>query len=318
MPQREIVSVAVISYNAAGTIEETLNSILRQDHGPENIELIISDDASTDQTAALTDSWLTVNGCAFHKAKFITNDSNGGVSKNCNTAWRAATGEWIKTIAADDILLEHCVSSNIAFVYGHSDCSAVFSKMKWFGGIERITPEPSQIRLFELPADQQYKALRFGSFNFAPTSFIRRKALESVGYADERFRNIEDLPLWLTLTKHGYRLFFNDDVTVRYRVANSISKSSSRFVNVPFLLDLIDLHKEVRPLDTDGIWDRYLRFERSIGLYSTLLISRVCGNRRSAFSRLLEFLALCLRPVDLWRALRRRLGRLTNRNLLAG
>ena len=313
MRQNETVSVAVISYNAEHTIEETLDSILNQDCGARNIELIVADDASSDNTVAVTEGWLASNGHSFHKVSFIPSKRNGGVSRNCNLAWRASKGEWIKTIAADDILLPHCLSSNLEFVTDHADCSVVFSKMQWFGSVDRVTPEPSQLALFELPALKQYEAMRFGSFNFAPTSFIRKTALESVGYADERFRNIEDLPLWLRFTRRGHRLCFFDRVTVHYRVSDSISKSSSRFVNLPFLLDLIEIHKQQEPLETDGLAYRYLRFERRIGFRSTLLISRICRNRRSGFSRLLEFLALLLRPVDLWRALMRRFGRVRSR-----
>ena len=313
MGLNEVMSVAVISYNAEHTIEETLDSILNQDCGASNIELIVSDDASSDNTVGVTGSWLARNGHSFRRVELISNKFNGGVSRNCNIAWRASTSEWIKSIAADDILLPHCLSSNLGFVAGRTDCSVVFSKMRWFGSVDRVTPEPSQLALFELPAIQQYKAMRFGSFNFAPTAFMRKKALEAVGYADERFRNIEDLPLWLRLTRHGYKLCFFDRVTVHYRVSNSISKSSSRFVNLPFLVDLIEIHKQQEPLETDGIVYRYLRFERGLDLRSTLFISRICRNRRSGFSRFLEFLALMFRPVDLWGALMRRFGRVTSR-----
>lgn len=313
MSNLPVVSVSVISYNAAATIEETLNSILEQDYGPENVELVISDDASVDDTVAITERWLSSHGDAFRRAQLIANSSNGGVSRNCNTVWKASTGEWIKTIAADDILLPGCLSSNVDFIRRHAECSIVFSRMRWFGSVERVTPEPSQIAFFDLPALQQYKALRFGSFNFAPTSFIRREALEAVGFADESFRNIEDLPLWLRFTRHGFRLYFHDDVTVNYRVSDSISKSSSRFVNVPFLLDMIGVHRQLRPLESDGFAYRYLRFERSVLLYSMLFISKVCRNRRSGLSRFLEFIALLFRPRDLWGVMRRRLGRLTRR-----
>lgn len=313
MGQALTLSVVVVSYNAATTIEETLDSVFQQDYGPENIELVISDDASSDNTVAVIQGWLAENAHAFRKVVLISNTTNVGVSRNCNIAWKASTSEWIKTIAGDDVLLQLCLSANRAFVERHSGCSVVFSKMRWFGSVDRVTPEPSQVAFFGLPAIQQYKALRFGSFNIAPTSFIRKQALEEVGYADERFRNIEDLPLWMRLTKQGYRLYFNDCVTVRYRISDSISKSSSRFVNVPFLLDMIGIHKQLKPMESDGLLYRYLRFERGVGLYSTLFISRVCGNRRSGFSRLLEFLALLLRPLDLWWAVRRRLGRLASR-----
>ncbi len=304
------VSVAVISYNASATIEETLDSILRQDCGPADIELVVSDDGSTDSTVDIVQEWLARHRNSFRHVELIANSTNSGVTRNCNTAWKAASGDWIKTIAADDVLTPNCLSDNLDFVEQHPDCSVVFSKMRWFGSINRVTPEPSQLSFFRLSALEQYKSLRFGSFNFAPTSFIKRQAFEAVDFADERFRNIEDFPLWLRFTKAGYRLWLNDRVTVNYRVSDSISKSTSRFVNLPFLIDLIQIHKQLEPLESDGLLYRYLRFERGVGLYSTLLISKLCRNRRSGFSRLLEALALLLRPVDLWGALRRRFGRL--------
>lgn len=307
----EPVSVTVISYNAEQTIEETLDSIRHQDLGAENIELLVSDDGSGDNTVAVVNAWLSRHAHLFRHAQLIANEVNGGVSRNCNIVWQAATTAWVKTIAADDILLPDCLSANLDFVAGRPGCDVVFSKMRWFGSIDRVTPEPSQLDVFDLPALDQYKRLRYGSFNFAPTSFIRRAALESVGYADEQFRNIEDLPLWLKFSRQGHKLWFMDRITVRYRVSHSISKSSSRFVNLPFLLDLIEIHRQQSPLADDGMVDRYLRLERSVGLYSTLAISKLCGNRRSALSRSLELLALLLRPVDLWGAVRRRLHRYT-------
>ncbi|MEL6448528.1 MAG: glycosyltransferase [Pseudomonadota bacterium] len=311
--QAATVSVAVISYNAATTIKETLDSILAQDLGPARIELAISDDASHDETVDVVERWLARHGDAFANVVFLRNAENGGVSRNCNLVWRASSAQWIKTIAADDILQPHCLSANLEFADQHPDCSVIVSKMRWFGSIDRVTPEPSQLAFFQRSALEQYQALRFGSFNFAPTSFIRKKAFEDIGYADEQFRNIEDLPLWLRFTRAGYALCFYDRETVNYRVSDSISKSSTRFVNVPFLRDLIEIHKQQTPIEADGLRYRYLRFERGIGLYSTLVISKLSGNRRSALTRVLEGLALLLRPRDLWGALRRRVGRLTGK-----
>ena len=309
-----LVSVTVISYNAAATIGQTLDSILQQDGGTSQVELVVSDDASRDETVAIAERWLQQNGSAFANARLIVNPVNGGVSANCNVAWRAARGVWVKTIAADDILLPNCLQSNLAYVRSHPDCAVLFSRMRWFGSVDRVTPEPSQLPFFELPALEQYKLLRFESFNFAPTSFIRREALAAVGYADERFRNIEDWPLWMKFTRSGYGLRFNDSVTVCYRVSESISKSSSRFANLPFLRDVIQIHREQAPLESDGLAYRYRRFERSMGLYSTLIISRLTRNRRNTVSRSLEFIALLMRPVDLWGAIRRRFGRMTSKS----
>lgn len=310
MQSSNVVSIAVLSYNAEATIEETLNSALNQSLGAGNIELVVSDDGSTDGSAAVIGSWLDMHAGHFYSARAILNERNGGVSRNCNLAWQACSGEWIKTIGADDLLTQDCLDVYTDYVKDRSDCDAVVAKMKWFGAIDRVTPEPSQLAFFGLTAAQQHRVLRFSSFNFAPTSFLRRSTLAALGYADERFRNVEDLPLWLKFTGHGHKLFFLDRITVHYRVAHSISKSSSRFVNMPFLLDLIAIHGQQVPLEDESWFDRYLRLERKVGLHSTLLISKLCRNRRSWFSRSLEFLALLLRPVDLFQAVRRRVARL--------
>lgn len=96
---KNIISVAVITYNSSKTVIETLDSIYHQTYGAENIELIISDDASIDNTVAVIDDWLTLHESSFNKVIFFKNEVNGGVSKNINLAWTASTSEWIKTIA---------------------------------------------------------------------------------------------------------------------------------------------------------------------------------------------------------------------------
>ena len=51
-----LVSVVVITYCSADTLEETLNSILHQDY--KRLELIITDDCSKDETYAIAEAWI--------------------------------------------------------------------------------------------------------------------------------------------------------------------------------------------------------------------------------------------------------------------
>lgn len=50
---KEIISIAILSYNSESTILETLNSILEQNYGCQYIELIFGDDGSKDDTQKL-------------------------------------------------------------------------------------------------------------------------------------------------------------------------------------------------------------------------------------------------------------------------
>ncbi|WP_435945566.1 glycosyltransferase family 2 protein [Dryocola sp. BD586] len=249
----KIVSVMVLTFNSATTIVETLDSILHQTIGTKNIELIISDDASQDDTAVVIQAWLDINRYKFNHVHFLKHALNQGVSKNCNAGWQACTSEWIKTIGGDDLLEPECLELNLTYVDKNPDCNIVFSKMQWFGRINKVTPEPYNKDFFNLTASEQYNYLKFKSFNIAPASFIRRETLANIGYADERFRTIEDLPLWLRFTKNGNKLHYFPTITVKYRISDSASKHSKRYVNERFLEDLMKIYGELPFRSVQGL-----------------------------------------------------------------
>jgi alpha-1,3-rhamnosyltransferase len=111
-----LVSVPVVTYNAASFVEETLESIFNQTYG--NIELVISDDCSKDNTIEIVQKWCEEERVKerFTAIKIVTVPKNTGVSANCNRAISASKGEWIKFIAGDDILLPTCIEDNLNFV----------------------------------------------------------------------------------------------------------------------------------------------------------------------------------------------------------
>ena len=107
MNNQPLVSVLVITYNSAKFVLETLESIKAQTY--QNIELIISDDCSTDNIVELCQKWVEENKERFVRTQIITSDLNTGVSANGNRGRDACQGEWIKGIAGDDLLMPNCV-----------------------------------------------------------------------------------------------------------------------------------------------------------------------------------------------------------------
>ena len=72
-----LVSVVVMTYNSSKYVLETLDSIYNQTYL--NIELIITDDCSTDKTFELCNKWLLQHQNRFIRIEFITNDINTGI-----------------------------------------------------------------------------------------------------------------------------------------------------------------------------------------------------------------------------------------------
>jgi glycosyltransferase involved in cell wall biosynthesis len=98
------ISVVIPTYKSAPWIEQTIGSVLQQTYPLENIELIVVDDASPDDTVAVTRGLLDA---APIKSQLIVREKNTGVTANRNAGWRAAAGDWIQFLDHDDALMAH-------------------------------------------------------------------------------------------------------------------------------------------------------------------------------------------------------------------
>ena len=77
-----LVSVCVVTYNSAATIVDTLESIKAQTY--QNLELVVSDDCSKDDTVKVCREWIAANKDRFAAATVIESEVNTGVSANCH------------------------------------------------------------------------------------------------------------------------------------------------------------------------------------------------------------------------------------------
>lgn len=298
---KQIVSVAVIAYNSSTTVLETLDSIVKQSYGPQNIELIISDDASKDNTVKVIETWLSEHGSRFYAVRLFANEVNGGIAKNCNVAWKAATSEWIKTIAGDDMLLPNCINDNFNYVSMHKNISVLFSKMKEFrinssgGEVDvAIVPNGKQQKFFQLSAREQHKFLQRDGIGGAPSAFINRARLMEIGFADERFL-MEDFPLWFKFTFADIKLYFMDVVTVKYRLGDSVSRSKTRLINEEYIKDIIKVDKAL-VIPSLGEFAVFHIVRKKAWANLALVIARIFNNKVNIVSRFFILCAYAIKP----------------------
>jgi len=230
-----VVSVIVVTYNSSQFVEETLESISKQTW--KDIELIITDDRSEDNTVEVCLKWINKNSDRFLRTEIIESDINTGVPANANRGLYAAKGDWVAYIAGDDNFKPNHIKDNMDFIASRKEVKVLLSKIEVYQdsfkpeNLIKVTPEdafnPTSIMAPGRSADSQYRMLlRYDRIHYTPSLFINRETLISIGAYDERFRMLEDYPLWLNLTKNGYKLYFMDKVTVRYRRhSRSINKT---------------------------------------------------------------------------------------------
>ncbi|MGQ7187975.1 hypothetical protein ACUODJ_34625, partial [Escherichia sp. HC-CC] len=73
--------------------------------------------------------------------------------------------------------------------------------------------------------------------------------------------DVEDLPLWLKFTSNNYKLYFFSHITVKYRVQNSTSKHASRYINIPFLQQLIEIDSCFKFRDMPTLYYKALKID---------------------------------------------------------
>lgn len=113
------ISIIVPVYNVAPYIIKCLDSIYNQTYP--NIEVIIVDDCSSDDSMKLINSYLTLN--KLEKTHIIHHNKNKGISAARNTGINNATGEYLYFIDSDDYISRDCIESfvNLAIKYNFPD-----------------------------------------------------------------------------------------------------------------------------------------------------------------------------------------------------
>lgn len=103
-----LCSVICVTYNHAEFVRQGLQSIFNQTY--RNLEIIVLDDGSTDETASVIRKTLETSSLP---SKFIEQDNTGNVPGNFNTALKHAQGTFVTFLSLDDILLPNCIDARI-------------------------------------------------------------------------------------------------------------------------------------------------------------------------------------------------------------
>jgi glycosyltransferase involved in cell wall biosynthesis len=217
MERPPLVTVIVLTYNSSEWVVETLESIYNQTYDP--IELIVTDDGSTDNTIGIAEQWLDSRSSRFSAWALVRSQTNTGISANCNRGLARAKGTYIKFIGGDDRLLEDCVSFDIQAI---QEAMVLCTAMLYEKDNATIPiPDSKAVEdFFSLPAKAQMRSyLRRPIFLNSPSLFFKKEIFDRIGAFDERITLMDDLPFITKLLTNGYHLTYADRATVVYRLS---------------------------------------------------------------------------------------------------
>jgi glycosyltransferase involved in cell wall biosynthesis len=214
-PATPLVSIIVITYNSAKYVLETLESAKVQTYL--NIEVIVSDDCSMDDTVSVCSKWLEDNKGRFARTQVLTNEENTGIAENCNRGIKAGKGNWIKLIAGDDLLLPNCLCDFIEVAQKETDKYIFFSNIKILKSnmISDLLID-SRLKRSENINIQTRLLLRNIKPSITSIFFSKDFFIKTCGF-NAKYPMYEDYPFLVTASLKGIKFCYLDQFTAIYR-----------------------------------------------------------------------------------------------------
>ncbi|WP_242202497.1 glycosyltransferase family 2 protein [Aestuariivivens insulae] len=225
-----LVSICIPTYNGATYLAEALDSALAQSYP--NLEIVVSDDASTDGTLEIVERYKTKTKIPI----YIHLHQPKGIGANWNHCVKQANGKYIKFLFQDDVLEPHCIERMVALAEGSKNVGLVYCKRTiiydvskrfdgdWVRNFSTLHKSWHALTIKEgVLSGKVYlkdrNLLDHPSNKIGePTAVLLNKScFEKVGYFNTKLDQALDLEYWYRIMPH-FNIGFVDDCLVKFRL----------------------------------------------------------------------------------------------------
>jgi len=237
-----LISVVVPAYRAAQFIAASLDSVLAQTF--QDFEIIVVNDGSPDSE----DLEKVLE--PYRSRTLYLRQENQGVSSARNTGIRAARGEYVGLLDADDLWKPDHLAAQLALFEADPTLDMVYADARIFGDVPEAGKTVMELRPSRGEVTLERLVTQECSVNLCPC-LIRREILFRAELFDTTVHRAEDVDLWIRIVLHGGRIGYQRRVLADYRrhqggaSANTIAMIES-FIGV---LSKIALRPDLSPAD---------------------------------------------------------------------
>jgi GT2 family glycosyltransferase len=269
------LSVLIAAYQVADLVGDAVQSALTQTLAPH--EVIVCDDGSTDDIEGALAPWR-------EQIVFLRKE-NGGEASAKNAAARAASGEFVVILDADDTFLPERLEALAELSCARPDLDILTTDA--YLELDGRTIRRCYAEGFRFVVDDQRRGILHDNFIFGHAA-VRRDRLLAAGGFDESILWATDWDCWIRLILGGSRAGLVDEPLARYRLrSGSLSSRRSRmFAGRAQTLEKAAQLPGLRPAEREVVADSLARYRRLLALAEAreALLAGGRGARRRALA----------------------------------
>jgi len=268
LPPEPLVSIVTPSFNQGGFIAETIASVLGQDYP--HVEYLVVDGGSTDGTLDVLRH--------FGKRLSWVSEPDRGQSEAINKGWRRTGGDIVAWLNADDLYRPGVIRKVVAFLQEHADVDLVY------GDCDHIDARGDVLRRHHArPADGADLLCSPVGIIPQPSTFLRRRVLQTAGYLDETLHQCMDFDYWVRVAAQ-HRIAYLPECLAAFRVhpgsktvRQSARASKERLEVYERFFRLPDLPDRLRRVEREAMSTVYYRIANHHFLNGDLKQARRCA-----------------------------------------
>ncbi|OGL46001.1 MAG: hypothetical protein A2W05_01200 [Candidatus Schekmanbacteria bacterium RBG_16_38_10] len=201
MDNTGLVSIIIPTFNCRKYIRHAIESALAQTY--KNIEIIVVDDGSTDNTREEIEDLISEKGISY------IYQANKGLPGARNTGIKHSSGEYLVFLDSDDVILPEKITTQVSFIKEHPDVCLVYSRYQYF---KNDNPDDVVSHPYALLRGHLYKELIRANFFIVHSVLVKKECVEKVGGFDESFMAFEDWDLWIRMAESGCQFDYIDEI----------------------------------------------------------------------------------------------------------
>lgn len=248
--RQPLVSICIPTYNGAPYLSQALESAKDQTYP--NLEIVISDDASTDNTLEIVERFKTKCRIPLR----IFKHSPQGIGVNWNHCVSQAQGEYIKFLFQDDVLQPTCIQEMMNLMLSQDNVGLVYCKryilveketpktkafIQEYGNLtkywEKLIVQEGIVEGREYLKDRNLLNAPKNKIGEPTAVLLSKIVFNRLGYFDELLQQTLDCEYWYRVMTH-FRIGFLDKELVGFRLHKAQASTQNKTKSIPDKLRL--------------------------------------------------------------------------------